>query len=392
MTSDPYFSFLINTVLICTLLAGANLMLAVQRTHFVAARVFALAFGAKALTWLLTALLPPDGAQADLSLLLLNALGATGMLALWSGFSLRAGYGVNPWLIGGLFALWLGPVMGVVFLDFGRSAHVPFAAASISIGAALSVWHIYRKRGTRNVGDWALIVWMAVVLPVAVAGMLTGMSSARSDPNTAWIMLLSVLPILFAGLGLFTLVSIALDALHDSNRLARTDGLTGILNRRAFDSELALAVARAERHQRELSLIVLDLDAFKALNDNYGHAAGDAILRAVARIMTETARRIDIVARIGGEELAVILPDTPASAALRLAERLRQAIDAASTDSLAVSASFGVSSIQDTGHDAKALLAAADQALYAAKDGGRNCVRYALEPLREPAELIGLVK
>ncbi|MFK8043293.1 diguanylate cyclase [Congregibacter sp.] len=392
MASDPYTNSLIVTVLICALIAAANLMLARQSANFSAAKVFAIAFGALALTWLLTAVLPQDTAKADFSLLLLNSTGAAGILALWCGFNLRAGYVINRWFMGGLFALWIVPVLGVLFLGFDRSAHVPFAALSISIGAIFSLWRTYRKRGQKNIGDWALIAWMTLILPAVIAGMLLGMSSARFDPTATWVALLGFLPIIFAGIGLFTLVSVTLDALNDSNRLAHTDGLTGILNRRAFDSELAIAVARSERYQRDLSLIVLDIDEFKALNDNYGHPAGDAVIRAVARVMTETARRIDIVSRIGGEEFALILPDTPASAALRLAERLRQAIGSAGADSIAISASFGVSSVQDTGHDAKAMLAAGDEALYAAKKAGRNCVRFARDPHTELKELIGLVQ
>ncbi|WP_439105529.1 diguanylate cyclase [Congregibacter sp.] len=380
-----------STVLICALLAIASVMLAVGSASFVAARVFAVAFGATAITWLLAAFLPQDNAEADLSLLLLNGIGAVGILALWWGLCLRAGYDVNRWFMAGLFALWIVPVLGVLLLGFHRGAHVPFAAASITVGAVFSAWRIYHKRGQKNAGDYALIVWIALILPISVASMLVGMSSARSDPNAIWVFYLSFLPTAFAGIGLFALVSVALDALRDSNQLARTDGLTGILNRRAFDAELAIAVARSERYQRELSLVVLDIDEFKALNDNYGHPVGDAVLRSAARVMTETARRIDVVAGTGGEEFAVILPDTPASAALRLAERLRQAIGNSGADSVPISASFGVASVQDTGHDTKSLLESADHGLYAAKSAGHNCVRYAQQTDIEPAELIGLV-
>ncbi|MFT4769091.1 MAG: diguanylate cyclase (GGDEF)-like protein [Glaciecola sp.] len=393
MVIDPYFNFLVSTVFICMMLAAANAMLAVRSISFSAATAHAIAFAAMAFSWLLTVLLPLEASEVDLRLLLLlNGIGAGGVIALWSGLHLRAGYRVNGYFVGALFGIWIAPVLGIVILGFDRSSHVPFTAASIIIGAVWSTWLLYRKRGKKNAGDWALILWMALVIPVSVVGMTLGMSSARSVPNAPWVFYLSFLPTIFAGVGLFTLVSVALDALRDSNELARTDGLTGLLNRRAFDSELDIAVARAERYQRDLSLIAVDIDNFKALNDNYGHPAGDAVLRAVARVMTETARRIDVINRIGGDEFALILQDTPASAALRLAERLRHAISNAGTDSIAFTASFGVSSSQDVAPGSEALLQSADEALYAAKDAGRNCVRYAQDPTTEPAGLIGLVR
>jgi diguanylate cyclase (GGDEF)-like protein len=226
---------------------------------------------------------------------------------------------------------------------------------------------------------------------MSVAAVLLGMSTARTDPNAVWVFYLNFLPAVFAGIGLFTLLGFTLDAVRDSTELALTDGLTGLLNRRAFDRELIVACARAERYQRDLTLIVLDIDHFKRLNDSYGHPAGDAVIRTVAMVLEEQSRRIDVAARIGGEEFALILPDTPPAAALRLAERLRQAVGRSGNEAIAYTASFGVASAHEAGTHADALLQAADDALYAAKAAGRNCVRYAADPEREPAALIGAV-
>ncbi|MDP5055000.1 MAG: GGDEF domain-containing protein, partial [Congregibacter sp.] len=374
--SDPYFNFVISTVLICALLAVANVMLAARSISSGAATAFAIGFAATGTTWLLTAFFPQNKPEPDLVLLLVNSIGAIGMSALWSGFSLRAGFGVNWWFMSTLASLWIVPVLGILMLDFPVGSHVPLSTASITIGAVFSTWRIYRKRGRKNAGDWALIAWMTAALPIAVLGILIGTTSSNDDPNAAWIFYLKFLPIIFAGIGLFTLVSVALDALTEADLLARTDGLTGILNRRAFDSELSIAVARSERYQRDLSLIIVDLDKFKRLNDKHGHPTGDAVIRTVARIMEDTARRIDVITRIGGEEFALILPDTPASAALQLAERLREAITNAGMDSIEITASFGVASTQDTDRNAAALFKSADEALYTAKAAGRNCVRY----------------
>jgi diguanylate cyclase (GGDEF)-like protein len=390
---EPYSIHVYSTITICGLIAAVNVVLAMRSISSGAAVAFAIAFGATGLTWGLIELLPAtSGPRTGLSLLLVNACGALGMISMWCGFWLRAGRRINWWFMAGLFFLWLIPVLGVLILGLTPGTHVPFAVASICAGTISSIWAIYRKSGHKNAGDYALISWIAVSLPVTAMALLIGMSGGRSEPDGAWMFFLAFMPTLFTGIGLFTLLGFALDALHDSNQLARTDGLTELLNRRAFDSELGIALARAERYQRELSLVVVDIDNFKALNDNYGHPAGDAVIRAVARVLSESARRIDIVARIGGEEFALILADTPPSAALRLAERLRQAVIHASSDMIAFTASFGVASTQDTGTDSDAIMKAADDALYAAKKAGRNCVRYARDPGVAPAALIGLVK
>ena len=250
---------------------------------------------------------------------------------------------------------------------------------------------MHNKVGVKNAGDKALTAWLVFLLPVALVGLLIGTSSANLDPNAVWVFYLGFLPTLLTGVGLFALLSFTLEAIANSDELARKDGLTGLHNRRAFDDELLIAASRAERYQRDLSLILLDIDHFKNLNDTYGHPAGDAVLRAVGRVLVERARRIDVVARIGGEEFAIILADTPPAAALRLAERLRQAIGNASSESIAFSASFGVADVEHAGYEPSLIFKAADEALYAAKEAGRNCVRYAVDPAREPSALIGAV-
>jgi diguanylate cyclase (GGDEF)-like protein len=389
---ELYSIHVFSTVTICVLIAVTNVVLARRSISSGAAAALAVAFGAMGLTWVLTELLPPGGARSGPGLLLVNGTGALGMTAMWCGFWLRAGRRINWWFMGGLLLLWLTPVLGMLVFGLSPGTQVPFVVASISAGVVSSIWFLYQRNSHKNAGDHALIAWLILVLPLSLSALLMGMSGGRHDADAVWLFFLTFMPTVFTGIGLFTLLSFTLDALRDSDLLARTDGLTELLNRRAFDSELAIAVARAERYQRDLSLVVVDIDNFKALNDSYGHPAGDAVIRAVGRVLAEGARRIDIVARIGGEEFALILADTPPAAALRLAERLRRAVINASSEMIAFSASFGVASLQDTGNSGEALMKSADEALYAAKKAGRNCVRYARDPAVEPAALIGLVK
>lgn len=158
-----------------------------------------------------------------------------------------------------------------------------------------------------------------------------------------------------------------------------TDPLTGVANRRAFDAELAKEAARCERYRTLFSLVMLDLDHFKRLNDTYGHVAGDDVLRFVAGTLDQQKRRGDSVARYGGEEFSVILPHTTLKDASRWAERTRLAICLASADTaagpLTVTASFGVATFVPGQMTAAQLVLAADKALYGAKAAGRNCVQ-----------------
>nr|HEX4316203.1 sensor domain-containing diguanylate cyclase [Kofleriaceae bacterium] len=153
--------------------------------------------------------------------------------------------------------------------------------------------------------------------------------------------------------------------------LATTDALTGVANRRAFDQRLDTLVAEGERG-RGFALVVADVDHFKRFNDTFGHQVGDQVLAGVAKRLAARVRRIDLAARYGGEEFAVLLVDVDLPRAVAIAEELR--VSLASADGPhRVTASFGVASFQ-RGMTADAIVAAADEAVYAAKHGGRNRV------------------
>jgi diguanylate cyclase (GGDEF)-like protein len=154
--------------------------------------------------------------------------------------------------------------------------------------------------------------------------------------------------------------------------LATLDGLTGIANRRTFSAWLDAECARASRYQSPLSLIMLDVDHFKNLNDTFGHQAGDELLKLMGKILASTARNTDLVARYGGEEFAVILVNTDQSAAAIAAERLRSRIEAEAWPHRAVTASIGIGTFDAGTADAAALLNRADKALYFSKKNGRN--------------------
>ncbi len=154
---------------------------------------------------------------------------------------------------------------------------------------------------------------------------------------------------------------------------ARTDPLTGLLNRRGFDDVFEAELERVSRSGGSLSLLVGDLDRFKSLNDRGGHAAGDRALQRFGALLKASARRIDTPARIGGEEFALIVPDTGVDGAIRLAERLREeAAGAFAGEPAPLTVSFGIAVSPDQGQTVDDLLQAADRALYDAKELGRN--------------------
>jgi two-component system cell cycle response regulator len=160
--------------------------------------------------------------------------------------------------------------------------------------------------------------------------------------------------------------------------LARKDPLTGLPNRRALEEELPRALARALRAGEPLSVVVLDVDRFKEVNDRHGHAAGDAVLAAVAGRAAAALRGSDVIARFGGEEFAVVLPGADLARAAEAAERIREAVAAeavtAGGAALSVTVSLGCATLVPDERDARALLARADARLYEAKRAGRNRV------------------
>jgi diguanylate cyclase (GGDEF)-like protein len=154
--------------------------------------------------------------------------------------------------------------------------------------------------------------------------------------------------------------------------LAVTDGLTGVFNHRRFHEALGHEVMRSTRSRRPLSVLMIDVDHFKALNDAYGHPAGDAVLRGLAEALSHELRATDLLARYGGEEFAVLLPEAPQERALQVAERLRAAVESKGLHGATVS--VGVATFPQDGESAALLLSVADGALYRAKHRGRNRV------------------
>lgn len=158
--------------------------------------------------------------------------------------------------------------------------------------------------------------------------------------------------------------------------LSETDELTGVLNMRAFTTLAERAAHQAQRYARPFSVLMVDSDSLKTVNDNFGHEAGNRLLRRTVECIQGQLRQTDLVARFGGDEFVVLLPETPCSGAAGVAERIRRSVEASPIDTrdgpVTVTVSIGTACYPDNGPDFESVLEKADQAMYASKSGGKN--------------------
>jgi diguanylate cyclase (GGDEF)-like protein len=262
--------------------------------------------------------------------------------------------------------------VGTVLITGG----VYFSGAETSPLAVLYVW----------VALYAALLferrWVAVQMGFVAAAYAAALIIGRSGSAgiEAWVIVVgSVLVVAAIASALRTRLE---GLITELDGLARRDALTGMLNRRGFEEGLDIQLERARRIDGTVSLVLGDLDGFKAVNDRLGHQAGDAALRRVGEIVETTKRRLDLAARIGGEEFALVVPDGDEDSAFRLAERLRAAVaETFADDDVPLTISFGVSVSPGDHGDADLLLKRADQALYMAKRSGRDrAIAYREEP------------
>lgn len=216
---------------------------------------------------------------------------------------------------------------------------------------------------------WSVLLAMLTILPT-----LWLLHGANDDGMTAFALVGFVVFVVVKNVSF--LYGTVRSVIDEQAEKARTDALTGLLNRRAALTQGSIELERARRQSQPLSVLLLDIDHFKAINEGYGHKTGDAVLVHMGNLLTRQTRKFDLCARYGGEEFLIILPGTPLSTAVSVAEKLRTALAAEGWDEIdgrRTTASFGVSAF--AGHDSlEELIASADRALRDAKHNGRNRV------------------
>ena len=344
------------------------------------------AFAVAAIGWAVNILLISAGPDERWMRFLMHALAMGTWALMLAGFRVRAGLRTRAWvaMLGG--GLPLGLLAGAAATDHhGLGGAIPplFAAAMLALSAITLV-----RRGERNQAENAVIAMLfAFAMLDGIAGLLTLRQDVPGGGGQYMLsnaLLVLTAPSAFIGTGLFAVFLLAADLAERMGRLAASDPLTGILNRRGFDEAGARAVAVARRQGQPLTIVMADLDRFKLVNDRYGHAAGDAVLRRFVEHVAGSIRAGDLFGRIGGEEFALLLVDASPSAAVEVIDRIRIALSeleiASGPHLIRMTASFGVTGPSNPDEELPAILARADSALYRSKMAGRDRVTMAPLP------------
>jgi diguanylate cyclase (GGDEF)-like protein len=334
-----------------------------------------------------------------------------------------SGHGARPDLSVGADVIVAARMAAVVFLAlfivWAQLPHRGFVSLILGVAATSHVgWWAFFVRGNRPITmGIARMTLLSDTVAIGVVMILTGGADSPAvliwGPNVAvaaiWLGVRASLPVIGTAIAFLVTVGItdpgitlhlseleyavfaafmlslivahggvvaarqrsALGVLAAAEEEARQDALTGLSNRRAFEEELPREIDRAQRYGHRLSLLMIDLDDFKAVNDTKGHQTGDAVLIAVAQQLFREQRRSDMVVRLGGEEFVMVLPETDPAAAVSIAERVRKRI-LESPECEGTTISIGVASFPTSAKTERALIRAADHALYAAKHRGKN--------------------
>ena len=273
-----------------------------------------------------------------------------------------------------LGVICLAAGLSVFFLPPRQMFVIQTASAALFF-AGTGLLCLRRSWQQSNIGD-GIIAWAALTMfvgmPVAIYQLLVA-----GDYREAQAIAFGVHSVSYALVVVGFLASVLIEYQQHLSHLATQDPLTRLLNRRGLEDALYISFAHASRHGLSTSAIMVDIDHFKKINDSFGHEAGDQVLRQVADTLQRMSRASDVVARTGGEEFLLVLPDTGLEAARHLAERIREAIGekplAVDHQKIPVTISLGVASVAGD-VDLEALAQAADRAMYLAKRGGRNRV------------------
>lgn len=392
------FSLVATSLLLCIALAVAWRTFG-REAH---AALWSLAYGLSAANWaanlLKVWLLPSDS-----GLTLISAVCSIGSFALIAlGFRRRAGLalrwdaivataGITIFFVG--IGIWRSSEGGLT-----RALVVLFCAAMLVVSAvSLRAGGRDGRRATGGAAFWMIVLFAAYTTALGVLALRTpaGFGYPTEDPTFRLyrLMMLMGVPTGLFGVGLFAMFLLAADLAEGMRRLAGSDPLTGILNRRGFEQAALPLIAQAQRRGRPLALVIADIDRFKAVNDRFGHTLGDLALQRFASHVGSVIRGCDLLGRLGGEEFVLVLPDSGDRAAIEAMERVRAGFGAAVPElgvDYRITASFGVAVLAGRDDTLAGMMQRADEALYMSKMQGRDRITLAPprlvpgEPERQP--------
>ena len=386
-------SILAINLVVAGLLAASFVMIAVFDRTQAAPRWLAFCYALGMSSYAAEALVPLT-ADARYIVTLSFGLVLAAMVAFNVGVARKYGVSV-PWpLMAAVFMLSIVAVFLSQDLPRHSFSRMMIYQAPYSIMQAIAVGIILSPPRRRRI-DWAFTVLLCLSSLHFLAKPFLAQALGGWGPNpqaylqTSYAMISMGLGTIFGiGVALMTLVVLVHDLLLDLTTKSETDTLSGLLNRRGFEQRSAGALSGAAGQGMPVSLVIADLDHFKSINDNFGHAMGDRVIAAFAGFLRKVADGHHVAGRIGGEEFAIILPGANLAAARLFAEGARGAFAAISIDGLPkdcrFTASFGVAEL-DQGEGIAELLVRADAALYAAKNEGRDCVRVARPSFTRPS-------
>jgi diguanylate cyclase (GGDEF)-like protein len=327
------------------------------------------------------------GAVSDLiSIDLANALLFTAFALTWTGARVFDHRPPKPVLLFGGAALWL-VVCRVPWVADTFDLRVLVSSAIITAYTWATAYEFWRGRAEPLVSRWPAILLLFAhgalyLLRTPLGAMLPGLPTTNEVFDSVWLTVLSFEALLFTIAIAFILLAMAKERTeHRHKTAALVDSLTGVANRRAFLQRGEAELKRQTANPQPLAVMLLDLDNFKSINDRFGHAVGDRVLKIFAEVTSGCLRHIDLFGRLGGEEFAAVLRDTSRERALAVAEQIRVGFADATRNvdgaAIVATVSIGVVVSYEAVLDLPALLAQADHALYRAKDSGRNRVEVA---------------
>lgn len=339
---------------------------------------FCLAFSAYAAALLCQISIPPS--DQGINTVLSAMLYTTGTLLFGNGVLSRSGQRLHPRYQLLAFLAVVGSVGYFFYIDRNFLMRIYVLNLGLAAIFFLIGWRA-RFLLLGNLMDRALLATVVLVglhfIPrtLLTAKTVSADTAAAFAQSQFWAWMEIALAVLGTAAGLCLLLIAGADVIYGLRRERNSDSMTGVLNRRGLETEMA-SRAPKRRHADRTCIVVCDVDHFKSINDQYGHATGDRVLKGIAKLITRTARRSDLVARIGGEEFVIVLRDCDADKAYALAERMRNNIETMHFEGLPaerpVTCSFGVAELQ-VDEPLWSVIDRADQSLYAAKRAGRNC-------------------